>query len=218
MFFLRTAADHPRIKLWESLERMFLRPLDTFWRKLGLPFPNVPVSQLTDVQHSKLDEFYKESDRLIHAWAAKHNLDYEWVQIAALDEFTTHHVPKLRHACFIQLPETSGRPAPHWEWWRGESERDYRKRRRAQCNREAREYIRAVKLARQAPKGVTERHYRWAAERVCLKWKWEHIAISQYNTEDHGPFTSAAANKAVLPILRELGIQTQIGSTPRLIG
>ena len=206
MFFLRTAAAHPRIKLWDSLELMFLRPLDAFWRKLGLPFPNVPVSWWTDVQFSKLDELYKEQNRLIHGWAAKHNLDCEWVRVAALDEFATYHVPKLRPACFIQLPETSRRLAPHWEWWRGEAELTYLKRRRAHCNREAKEYIRAVKLARQAPKGVTVQHYRWAAERVCLSWTHDQIALSRYNTRG---YTGAAVSKAVLRILEELKITAQ---------
>jgi len=208
MFFLRTAWEHPKIKLGAAFDRTVGRPFEAIWRKLGLPVPNVPALQWTEANFKVLDELNRKRDELIQGWVAKWNLDYEWVRIVGIEELATMQVPKLRPGNFVQLPQASCGTAPHWEWWRGESLPDFRKRRRQHCNREMDKYIRAVERARKPPKGVTARHYRWAVERVCLKWTWDQIAKSVYNTDDREAFTVAAVSKAVLPVLRELCIRT----------
>jgi len=47
------------------------------------------------------------------------------------------------------------------------------------------------------------RHYRWAVERVCLGWTWDHIADQD---EDPKGVSSQAVRQAVSPILYSIGI------------
>ena len=212
MLFLRTASKHRGINLGDSYRRIVAEPFEAIWRELDLPVPNVTVSQWTDANFQVLDELYRERDERIQRWMTKSNLDYEWVRRFAIDELGALNAHELRPGNFIQLPDTSREPAPHWEWWRDESASHYRTRRRQHCKKEANAYIRAIERARKPPSEVTARHYRWAAEWVCLDWTWDQIAKSRYNDT---PVHFQAVSQAVLPILEELGIRTQRNRTKR---
>jgi hypothetical protein len=200
--FLRAAAEHPQIRLGESLKERVFNPRQKLWADLGLPVPNKPALEWTTEQHLASETFDREYQRLIEAWAADHNLSYEWVHSAvhstlAYDSFPTKAFPIVPGYQPPKFMWTS--------WYFGfESEKEYRKRIKADFQEALEAHIRAVRRVHMdflPGRGSTDAHYRWAAERICLDWRWFKIA------EQNGVLvTWQAVRKAVLPLLERIGI------------
>ena len=200
--FMQSAAAHPQIQLGESLKAKVFEPSSRRWAELGLPVPNVP--DLTPEQYRALQVFQQEQDRLIEAWAACHNLHYEWVRRIAIDTLGWEDFPDRP---FSTVPGY-GPPRFFWKSWylEHEDERTYQKEITASFRKTLNAYTRVIKRQRREfswDRGSQSSHYRWAVERVCLDWNWPQIAST-----NHPRVTWQAVQKAVLPILAQIGITT----------
>ncbi len=203
--FLRAAADHPEIRLVDSLRAKVLTPTEELWRKLGLPVPNLPSSQWTPDQRTAKESWNCQHIKLLHEWAGSLNLQYHWVISEAAGQLSNWgSFPEFKDAFTGIL----GYQAPRFyiESWHVDHEREipYRKRMKAKFEAVLEEHIREVKRLRSdllPDRGSRASHYRWAAERVCLGRKWNDIA------KKHPVHISwQAVRSAVQPILTKIGI------------
>lgn len=203
LYFLRAAAEHPNIRLGESLRAKVFEPSGEMWAKLGLPVPNVPSCQWRPGQDGALPEFYREQARLIGEWATGHNLNYDWVHQAAGDALGWPTFP----AQPFNLRPGYEPPEFIWVgWYEGEAEKEYRKRVMASFRKQLGAYIRGAKLAHKEVLNhrdpfSQECLYAWAAEHVCLSRQFSEI------TENVRPArTEQAVRQGVLKVLERIGI------------
>jgi hypothetical protein len=203
LHFLRAAAEHPKIKLADSLRRSVFEPSRKRWAELRLPVPNVPSEQWTPTQYDTLHAFQSEESELVEQWAVRHNIGYEWVYEAAYDALKWEEFPK---AAFPFIP---GYQPPQFIWvpwfFENEEEMTYRRRRVQDFKRALDEYVGEVNQMRKRFLGHRESHdshYRWAVEHVCLKWGWASIAKAD------GRVSWQAVRGGVIPILDRIGITT----------
>jgi hypothetical protein len=175
--FLRAAAGHPKIRLGETLKERVFEPSKELWVSLALPGSQVKISEWTREQLIACDTWEHERSQMIRKWSAYHNLNFEWVRRAALDA--------LLFGSWSAKPfgAISGyRPSDlAWLPWffEFESEPTYRKEMKAYFQKALETHIRDVKRERGRllpDRGSRRIHYSWAAERVCLGWKWNEIA------------------------------------------
>jgi hypothetical protein len=207
--FLKAAASHPKIRLADSLRQTVLVPTKKLWVDLGLPVPNLPASQWTEVHDKALESWNHEHERLLRIWAKDAHLHFDWVLSEAVQQLSTwRSFPEIK----TPFTDIFGYQAPQLflELWffDHEQERDYRKRMKTKFVTALEEHIRDVKQLRSnllPDRGSRETHYHWAVERVCLGQKWNDIAKA------HPVHISwQAVRNAVQPILAKIGIpQTQ---------
>jgi hypothetical protein len=202
LLFLRAAAEHPQIRIWDSLREKVHEPSRRLWTELGLPVPPRPYRELTPEQHLAMEPFSRGRTSLIENWMTGHNLRYEWVYSSALDELTNWSFPVRPFNIF------PGYPSPEFTWrawfFGYDTEQAYRKLVKDDFRKALDEYVRAVKLQRRhflKNRGSQSAHYRWAVEHICLGWGWSHIS-----RKDRSAVTWQAVRKAVLPILEQIGI------------
>lgn len=177
MHFLRAAAEHSQIRLGDTLKARVFEPCKELWVSLALPGPHVPVAEWTSEQLIACETWEHERSQMIKKWSADHNLNFEWVRRAAIDT--------LSFGSWSAKPfgSTQGYRPPDLAWlpWflEFESERAYRKEMKAYFQKALETHIREVKRERSRllpDRGSRRAHYDWAAERVCLGWKWNDIA------------------------------------------
>jgi hypothetical protein len=200
MHFLRAAAEHSEIRLGDTLKARVFEPSTELWASLALPEPQVPVSEWTREQLIACDTWEHERSQMIRKWSAYHNLSFEWVRRAAIDAmvFGSWSAKPFGAISGYRPPDLAWLP---W-FFEFESERAYRKEMKAYFQKALEIHIREVKRQSFLPdRGSQGAHYRWAAERVCLGWKWSDIA-SAYPAS----VSWQAVRKAVLQILRKIDI------------
>jgi len=202
---MRAAAYHPQIRLADTLREKVLIPTGKLWSELGLPVPHLPASDWKPIHWAALESWDHKNEKLLRSWAEEHNLHYDWVLSDAAAQLTTwRSFPGIKGAFTIIL----GYRAPQFyiEPWLVDHELEvpYRKRMKARFATALEAYIREVNQLRirlLPDRGSQGAHYRWAAERVCLNWKWSDIA-----RENGVHVTWQAARKAVRLILTKIGI------------
>lgn len=203
ILFLRTAHEHPLIKLGDTLRKEVLDPCEALWVTLGLPVPQNPPAKYTDQQFQAIEVFKDALHRLTREWALQQNLCFDWVLKHASDMVR-------RWRTFPEAPafaEWIGYRAPKFileSWFLNESEATYRKRLMADFKHRLDAHVREVtELRRQFLKdrGSQAVHYRWAVERICLGWTWANIA-----KVNGASVTFQATRKAVIPVLERVGI------------
>jgi hypothetical protein len=207
MHFLRAVAAHPKIGLADSLTKQVYEPSVLMWVNSGLrsmPFMNPDHKKnKTTEELLALETFYREQWRLIENWSEVHHLNFEWVHCEVAKEISFWSRVKERPFDWISRCEP---PAFAWEPWGFENEEElpYRKRMRAKFKEALDEYVLRVCHMRKEflpDRGAQRTHYGWAAERACLNWKWDDIANAH-----PVPVTWQAVRKAVVPILKRIGI------------
>ena len=193
LLFLRAAAIHPQIRIWDSLRKKVSEPI-----RRG----RTAVGEWTD-------ELTHQRARLIASWMADHNLSHEWVLSMAFDQVVCWPLPKEPFAIF------PGYPTPRFvwrEWCFGhETETAYKKLIRVEFRKALDAYIGEVKRRRLRlldDRGSQNAHYRWAVEHVCLGWGWSKIA-----NKNGYSVTEQAVRKAVLEILKRIEIPYKNNST-----
>jgi hypothetical protein len=203
LLFLRTAAEHPLIRLSDTLRKEVGEPCEMLWAALGLPVPNRPALEYTPQQWQASRTFEQELSRLTRDWALEHNLCFDWVLRHASSMATRwFNYPKSR-----AFGEVIGYEPPEFvfePWFMHESEVTYRKQTMTKFRHTLDAHIRDVKELRSRflkDRGSQAVHYRWAVERICLGWTWDYIA-----KVNGASVTYQAARKAVLPILERIGI------------
>ena len=155
----------------------------------------------------KLPNTADELDRLLCDWARHHHLDYAWVLEEARFLYGYSRIPnsnELFPATFESTwPVYDAPPFQMPPWAPNENLVRYRKRVLAKFKKFLDDSIRKYKLSRKPlqDRGSQAAHYRWAAEHVCLKWKWGKIA-----RKNGTHVTWQAVGKAVRPILTKIGI------------
>lgn len=207
--FLKAAAAQPKIRLADSLRERVLVPTQKLWVELGLPVPNLPASEWKPAHWKAHDSWVAENDRLLRSWAKDLHLYYDWVLSEATGQLADWRSFPERRDAFTGI---LGYIAPQFylEPWHfdHESEGDYRKRMKVRFVNALAAHIRDVKRLRSnllPDRGSRATHYRWAAEHVCLGWKWSDVAKAQ---PVH--ISWQAVRNAVEPILAKIGIpQTQ---------
>jgi len=177
MHFLRAAAEHSEIRLGDTLKTRVFEPSKELWVSLALPGRHVPVSEWTREQLIACDTWERERSQMIKKWSADHNLNFEWVRRVAIDALLLGSWPAKPFGA------NSGYRPPDLAWlpwfFEFDSERIYRKEMKAYFQRALETHIRDVKRERGRllpDRGSRRIHYSWAAERVCLGWKWNDIA------------------------------------------
>jgi hypothetical protein len=202
LHFLRAAAAHPRIILGDSLRRQVFEPSKKRWRELGLPEDPDPRRGWTLEQYHALVPYYSAEAQFVRRWASHHHLNYEWVRQAADEIFGAASFPS---SPFSTAQRYAFKDFSWADWhFEREDESTYRKRMRAMFRTALNQHISTVKLKRAQflkDRGSQSSHYRWAAERVCLRWGWSQIA-----EENRVPVSWQAVRQAVLPILARIGI------------
>ena len=188
VLFLRAAADHPKIRLEESLREQVLPRWQPLWQA-GL---------------YKGGEVPPEYENLIREWAAGNRLPYDWVvghaRRAVL--FWLAVGPKVR--AFESRPEPS--PPIFRPGLRLPEEQDatYLARQVRQFRKEFRAHLLEVRDSRKSVlkhRGSLPSHYQWAVEHICLAWSWSKIS-----QENGTSVTYQAVRQAVLPILAKIGV------------
>jgi hypothetical protein len=181
--------------------------MDQLWSELGLPVPNLPASEWKPVHWTAIEPWNQKHEALLRGWAEDLNLHYDWVLSEASAQLTTwRSIPEIKGAFTGIL----GYRAPRFyiESWHADYEMEtrYRTRMKAKFEAALESHIRDVNQLRSRllpDRGSQAAHYRWAAEYVCLKWKWTDIA-----RENGTEVTWQAVSKAVRRILAKIGIPT----------
>ena len=159
--------------------------------------------QWSPEQFLALESFHREQDRLIENWSEGHHLNFPWVHSAVKDEVDFWPILKSRPFDWVSRFQP---PDFGWEPWVVEKEEEplYCDRMEAKFHAALYEYVVRVRRTRReflADRGSRSNHYRWAAERVWLCRPWSKIA-----RENHPPLTGEAVRKAVVSILKRIGI------------
>ena len=180
-------------------------PADKLWIELGLPVPSPQASHLEPAYWTAFESWDQGHEKLLRNWAKDLNLHYDWVLSDAAAQLTAwRSFPGIKDAFTIIL----GYGAPRFfiEPWFVDHEMEipYRKRMKVRFAAALEAYIREVNQLRSRllpNRGSQGAHYRWAAERVCLNWKWSDIA-----RQNGAHVTWQAVRKAVRLILTKIGI------------
>jgi len=200
--FLRTAGEHPRIRLWQSLKQEVFDPCFKSWADLGLPVPMQPYEEWTSAQRDAMPTFREEAQRRIESWAASQNLNYDWVRSEVQDALRLDSTPEQHFAALLGYS-----PLQFWDmgWYPDyESKAKYRDRMMVRIQSELHAYTDAAERGRRQFLNHRQSeavHYRWAVEHVCLRWGWSRIA-----RESAVEVNYQAVTKAVRIILERIGI------------
>jgi hypothetical protein len=203
--FLVAAAEHPKIRLGESLHDDVFLPLRKLWTELRLYDLEVLRSDNGERFLSRYEE--KQND-LLKKWITRHHLAFEWICEEAINQVTSW-------SGLPTMPPFSGMPGYHPpnffldNWFSNESEQHYRRRMFRKFDDLLGPYMRDVKRSRKLllrDRGSQSTHYAWAAMRVCLKQTWREIADHHALTAPK--VTPQAVSKAVSPILERLASLT----------
>lgn len=201
LHFLRAAAEHPQVRLWTSLKDEVHEPGRKLWADLGLPVPQKPSCEWTPQQSDALPAYSEGWNRLVFEWATAHELGYDWVYEAVRDALCWEAFPK---SPFAMAPGYSPPNFPWTAWCIAiESEKKYRSRTKTRFLEALDTYICTVKQQQRQflnHRFAQSSHYGWAVEHVCLGRRWSDIARKGRRV------TPEAIRKAVLPILRRIGI------------
>jgi hypothetical protein len=192
VLFLRAAADHPRIRLEASLRDDVLS--------------RCPQVGLTNLQ-SLNDEVLSVIDRLIREWAIGRHLAHEWVVMHARRTVLGWLFGNPNFRAFESGPEVSPPRFQPGLRLPGEDDRAYRRRQVQQFKQHFDEYLASMQKSWNdvlPDRGGRASHYRWAVERICLGWTWDHIADE--HAKHATTLSPTAVRQAVVPILDKVGL------------
>ncbi|HEV2201733.1 MAG TPA: hypothetical protein VGR73_18080 [Bryobacteraceae bacterium] len=188
--FLIAASDHPKIQLAKTLKKK------VFHKALSQP---------------------DQLEPLLWEWARSHNLEYPWVIDEARFLYGISSIPSNARERLGDsqrfFPADFGTTHPAYEgpdfaappWSPVESLDAFRKRVKQRFKEELEKYICDLKHAQKSNRvNASARHYRWAAERICLGLSWSDIAVK---TEG---LSRQAVQKAVRKIFRILGVSDSV--------
>jgi hypothetical protein len=204
------AAEHPKIRVGETVKERVFEPSKELWVSLAWPGPHVPVSEWTREQFIACDTWEHERSQMIKKWSADHNLNFEWVRRAAIDALS---FGSWSAKPFGSILGHRPRDLPWLPWFEFASEPTCRKEMKAYSQKTLEPHIRDVKRERGRflpDRSSQGNHYRWTAERVCLGWKWHAIA------NNNKPSVSwQAVEKAVRKILQRIDVPEVQSKRPK---
>lgn len=187
LLFLRAAVNHPQIRLEASLREQVLARWPLSW---------------ADNRRDGAVVLPPECETLIINWAALNNLNYSWVVYHARRAILLWLLSPNAKPFEYELEVSSPPIHPPLRLPR-EPVQAFLRRQMGQIEKELRDHSAMLSKERakvMPDRGSRDSHYRWAAERICLRWSYAKIAREN---SDH--VSDPAVRKAVLRVLEKLG-------------